>query len=161
MVSWGTCPSRVLRQCWLAGGHDSLPAGVTVSGPRRFFLVLAWMITAHESRSVASYREQQYGAWPRLRGRSRTRSRRFRCPYPTPDLKGTVTCTTRHLSCAASWPPRNTPWPDTPCLRYWHRANPPATSATPWAGAQRLSSDTLRVEVPKLTTRESPGPEMP
>jgi hypothetical protein len=25
--------------------------------PRRFFLVLAWMITAHESRTVALYRE--------------------------------------------------------------------------------------------------------
>jgi hypothetical protein len=53
----GTGASRVPRQWWLAGGHDSLPAGVTVSSPRRFFLVLAWMITAYESRTVASYRE--------------------------------------------------------------------------------------------------------
>lgn len=28
----------------------------------------------------------------------------------------------------------------------------------PWAGAQRSSSDRLRLEVPKPTTRESAGP---
>ena len=30
-----------------------------------------------------------------------------------------------------------------------------------WAGAQRSSSDSVRLEVPKPTTREAPGPEMP
>jgi hypothetical protein len=30
-----------------------------------------------------------------------------------------------------------------------------------WAGAQRSSSDSVSLEVPKPTTRESPGPEMP
>ena len=40
-------------------GHDSLPAGVTVSGSPAFSLLLAWMIPAHESRTVDTYRESR------------------------------------------------------------------------------------------------------
>ena len=50
--------------------------------------MLAWMITAKESSTVASYRVAAVRSPVPIEVVSRTRSRRIRCPQPTPDLKG-------------------------------------------------------------------------